>query len=42
MLYFNQYATSSPGSPLFDNGCTGTEIINSIPIAGAPAQAWQA
>jgi phospholipase C len=42
MLYFNQYATSSPGSPLFDNACTGTEIINSIPIAGAPAQAWQA
>jgi phospholipase C len=22
VLYFNQYATSSPGTPLFDNACT--------------------
>jgi phospholipase C len=42
MLYFKQYATSSPGTPLFDNGCTGTEIINLVPIGGSPAQAWQA
>ena len=42
VLYFKQYAASSPGTPLFDNGCTGTEIINSIPNASAPASAWQA
>jgi phospholipase C len=42
MLYFKQYATSSPGTPLFDNGCTGTEITNLVPIGGSPAQAWQA
>jgi len=42
MLYFNQYATAAPGTPLFDNAATGTEIINIIPSAGAPATAWQA
>jgi len=42
VLYFNQYATSAPGSPLFQNGCTGTEIINIIPSAGAPASDWLA
>jgi phospholipase C len=42
VLYFNQYATSAPGSPLFDKGCTGTEIINIIPAAGAPESAWAA
>jgi phospholipase C len=42
VLYFNQYATSSPGSPLFDNACTGTEIINLLPSGGASAQAWLA
>jgi phospholipase C len=42
MLYFNQYATASPGTPLFDNAATGTELINTIPTASAPAQAWQA
>ena len=42
MLYFNQYATAAPGTPLFDNAATGTEIINTIPSASAPAQAWQA
>ena len=36
------YATSSPGTPLFDNACTGTEIINMIPAAGAPEQDWRA
>ena len=33
VLYFNQYATAAPGTPLFDNAATGTEIINSIPSA---------
>lgn len=42
VLYFNQYANSSPGTPLFDNGCTGTEIINVIPATGAPEQDWLA
>ena len=42
VLYSKQYAISSPGTPLFDNGCTGTEIINTIPSAGAPASAWLA
>jgi len=40
ILYFNQYLNSAPGTPLFDNGCTGTEIINSIPATGAPEQDW--
>jgi phospholipase C len=31
LLYFNQYASASPGNPLFDNGATGTEIIKTIP-----------
>jgi len=42
VLYFNQYFASAPGTPLFDNGCTGTEIINVIPSGGAPAQDWLA
>jgi len=42
VLYFNQYATAAPGTPLFDNGCTGTQIINEIPASGAPAQDWKA
>ena len=42
VLYFNQYATSSPGNPLFDNGCTGTSILNTIPAAGSPQSQWQA
>jgi phospholipase C len=42
VLYFKQYATSTPGQPLFDNGCTGTEIINIIPPAGSPEPAWLA
>jgi phospholipase C len=42
VLYFNQYATSTPGTPLFDNGCTGTEIMKIIPAAGAPAHDWKA
>jgi phospholipase C len=42
VLYFNQYATAAPGNPLFDNGCTGTQIIKTIPASGAPAQEWKA
>ena len=42
MLYFKQYATAAPGTPLFDNAATGTAIINTIPSASAPAQAWKA
>ena len=42
MLYFNQYATAAPGSPLFENAATGTEIINTIPSASASAQVWEA
>jgi len=41
VLYFNQYATSSPGNPLFDNACTGTSILNTIPAAGSPQKDWQ-
>jgi phospholipase C len=42
VLYFNQYANSAPNSPLFENGCMGTGIINSIPPAGAPDSQWKA
>jgi phospholipase C len=42
VLYFKQYAMAAPGTPLFDNGATGTQIINSIPSTSAPAPAWQA
>jgi len=40
VLYFNQYATAPSSSPLFQNGCTGTEIINIIPSGGAPEPQW--
>ena len=42
VLYFNQYATTAPGNPLFDNGCTGTGILKTIPDASAPAADWKA
>jgi phospholipase C len=42
VLYFNQYATAAQGSPLFQNGCTGTQITNLTPSTGASEQAWQA
>lgn len=42
VLYFNQYATAPTSSPLFQNGCTGTEIINLIPSTSAPESAWLA
>jgi phospholipase C len=40
LLYFNQYETSTPGSPLFDNAATGTDILSIIPPSGAPRQDW--
>jgi phospholipase C len=42
VLYFNQYANASPNSPLFQNACTGTEIINLLPSGGASEEAWLA
>jgi phospholipase C len=42
VLYFNQYATAAPTSPLFENAATGTEIINTLPSASASTQAWKA
>jgi phospholipase C len=42
LLYFAQYAASSPGSSLFDNACTGTQLVNTQPAASAPASAWKA
>jgi phospholipase C len=42
VLYFKQYETAAPGTPLFDNACTGTGIINTIPSASASEAAWQA
>jgi len=42
LLYFKQYEASAPGSPLFDGGCTGTNIINTIPSSGASDSAWLA
>ena len=42
LLYFNQYLNASTDSPLFQNGCTGTQIINLIPSGGAPESAWLA
>jgi phospholipase C len=42
VLYFNQYATAPTSSPLFQNACTGTDILKIIPGAGAPEQDWKA
>ena len=42
VLYFNQYATASPGTPLFDNAATGTDILSIIPPSGAPEEDWLA
>src|SRR6202021_2791502 len=35
MLYFNQYATAAPNSPLFQGGASATQIINDIPTSPA-------
>jgi phospholipase C len=42
VLYFNQYATAPTNSGLFQNACTGTEIINLLPATGASNQEWLA
>ena len=42
ILYFNNYATAPTSSPLFQNGCTGTNIMNVIPASGASEQDWLA
>ncbi len=42
VLYFNQYLNAPTDSPLFNNACTGTEIINSLPASGASNQDWLA
>src|SRR5262249_53039308 len=42
VLYFNQYATASMSSTLFQSACTGTQILNMIPPGGAPETAWEA
>jgi phospholipase C len=42
LLYFNQYATAAPTSPLFEGGATGTHITNTIPSSSAPDDAWTA
>jgi phospholipase C len=41
VLYFNQYATAEQTSPLFQNGCTGTQITDLTPATGATEQEWQ-
>jgi len=42
VLYFKQYATAPTNSPLFQNGCTGTQISSVIPSSGAPTSDWKA
>ena len=42
LLYFNQYANSPTSGELFQNACTGTQIINTTPAAAAPASEWLA
>jgi phospholipase C len=42
LLYFNQYATAAPTSPLFEGGATGTQLVNTVPSASASADAWKA
>jgi len=42
LLYFNQYANAPTNSELFQNACTGTEIINIIPSPSAPESDWLA
>jgi phospholipase C len=42
VLYFEQYLNAPTNSPLFQNACTGTQIMNVIPSGGAPESAWLA
>ena len=34
-------STSSAGSPLFDNACTGTNLVGAQPAANAAASVWE-
>ena len=42
VLYFNQYSTAATDSPLFENACTGTQILNTLPATGSPEAEWVA
>jgi phospholipase C len=42
LLYFNQYAISEPGTPLFDNAATGTDLSSTIPSSSSSPQDWLA
>ena len=42
ILYFKQYETAAPGTPLFDNACTGTQISSSVPGSSATGSDWLA
>jgi phospholipase C len=42
LLYFNQYATAAPGTPLFDNAATGTNLADTMPSSSAPQSSWLA
>lgn len=41
LLYFSQYATSKPGSPLYDGTATGTCVLGHIPEASASEEIWR-
>jgi phospholipase C len=41
LLYFNQYTTAAPASPLFDNAATGTDLSSTIPTSSASPPVWQ-
>jgi phospholipase C len=41
VLYFKQYSDSAPGNPLFDNACTGTNILDTKPVPGSPMDVWR-
>jgi phospholipase C len=42
VLYFKQYKEAAPGTPLFDNACTGTRLVDIIPDPSAATSAWEA
>jgi len=41
LLYFAQYAASSPGTSLFDNACTGTRLAYTQPSASDTAATFE-
>ncbi len=41
VLYFKQYAEAAPGTPLYDNGCTGTNLTQLTPGTNASASDWE-